>query len=76
MGLLTIGITTAIGAASLPVAGLVLGVTAVGPVAGGIYATLQSAGYIFPVVQSTLMTVGIASIVKTAVLGAAAGFFI
>ena len=76
MGLLTIVIAGPIGAVSLPLAGVVLGITAVGPVAGGLYATWMSAGVVIPVVQSTLMTVGVASVAKTTVVGVVAGLLI
>ncbi len=73
MGLFAIAIGAALGAVSLPFAGVALGISAVGPVAGGIYAGMMSAGVVVPVVQSTLMTVGAASIATSAAVGAAAG---
>ena len=76
MGLLTIATCAVLGAAALPTAGLLLGISAVGPVAGGVYASLQSAGFILPAVQSTLMTVGAGAVAKTTVVGAIAGLLI
>ena len=73
MGPLEIAIGAVVGAATLPIAGWVIGISAIGPVAGGMYAAWMSAGTVVPVVQSTLMTVGAASITKTAVVGAIAG---
>ena len=76
MVLVEIAIGAAIGAVALPAAGFLLGITAVGPVAGGVYAGLQSAGIILPVVQSTLMTVGTASVAKTTVVGVVAALLV
>ena len=76
MPLLEIAVGATIGAIALPFAGMAIGITAVGPVAGGAYAFLQSCGIVLPAVQSTLMTVGTASIAKTALLGAATAVLI
>ena len=76
MGLLTVAIGATIGAVSLPLAGVVLGITAVGPVAGGLYAGWMSAGVVIPVVQSTLMTVGAAAVTKTTIIGVVAGLLV
>ena len=41
---------TLIGAVSLPAGGLILGITPVGPVAGGLYASIQASGIVLPIV--------------------------
>ena len=45
-----------IGLAVSAVVGTIFSVTPVGPVAGGLYATMQSAGYTVPIIQSIAMS--------------------
>ena len=48
MGILGIAVATTVGA--------IFSITPAGPVAGGLFATMQSAGYTVPFVQSIVMS--------------------
>ena len=75
MNITSIAIGAVVGATLLPAGGLILGITSLGPVAGGLYATIQSSGVVLPLVQSTLMTVGPGAVAKCSLIGAITGSF-
>jgi len=69
----TAGLTAAVvGVAAQPVLGAIAGVSAVGPAAGGVFATLQGAGIVLSGLQSYLMVPVLFS--PTAAITGAAGY--